>query len=148
MAFIPNLSTTPTLDGGFYVLVAKGNNNNAQRASMATFAEYIGEALNVGGITSQYEAPSANAFSVSLEDVTNTIWLILTPTGTFAAGAIVMPAAPVDQQTVTVNCTQIVSALTISGNGNTVTGGPTALAANGFFSLRFDAVTGTWYRIS
>lgn len=147
MAYIPNLSTTPTLSGGYYALVAKGNSNNAQRASMETLAEYIGELLNVGGITTQYAAPSATGFSVSLDDVTTTIWLVLTPVAGYAAGTLVMPAAPANQQTVNVNCTQAVTTLTVSGNGNTVTGAPTTLAANAFFTLRYDETLSTWFRI-
>jgi hypothetical protein len=148
MAYIPNLSTTPTLSGGYYFLVAKGNANNAQRVSAQEVADFVAETLSIGGITSHYAAPSSTAFSVELPDVTNTIWLILTPTGTFADGEIVMPSAPVDQQTVTVNCTQIVTTFVVDGNGATVTGEPSTLAANGFFSLRYDAVANVWYRIS
>jgi hypothetical protein len=75
-------------------------------------------------------------------------WLLLTPTGTFAAGAIVLPSAPTDKQEVSVNCTQIVSSLTVSAGGTTVTGAPTTLAAaNAFFTMRFDAATNAWYRV-
>lgn len=147
MAYIPNLSTSPRVTASDFFIGAQGNNNNAQRFSAASVAEFIAEYLNVGGITSHYAAPSATAFSVDLPAVTNTIWLILTPTGTFANGEIVMPLAPVDQQTVTVNCTQVVTTLAVDGNGATVTGAPTTLAANGKFTLRFDAVTSTWYCI-
>jgi len=48
---------------------------------------------------------------------------------------------------VLVNCTQAVTTLTINGNGATVTGAPTTLAANAFFRLRFEAVAGVWYRV-
>ena len=49
---------------------------------------------------------------------------------------------------VSVNCTQIVTALTVSAGGTTVTGAPTALAAaNEFFTMRFDAATNAWYRV-
>jgi hypothetical protein len=62
----------------------------------------------------------------------------------------VLPASTTaaDKQTINVNCTQSVTTLTINGNGATVTGAPTTLAANAFFTLRFDAVTSTWYRVS
>jgi hypothetical protein len=35
----------------------------------------------------------------------------------------------------------------VLSTGATVVGAPTSLAANDFFLLRFDAVTGTWYRV-
>jgi hypothetical protein len=146
-AYIPNLSTIATLSGGYYVLVCKGNNNNAQRASLEVLAEYVGETLNVDAVTTQYAAPSATGFSVEIDNADGGIWLILTPVAGYAAGTIVLPDSPVDQQTINVNCTQSVTTLTVNGNGNTVTGAPTTLAANAFFTLRYDETMSTWYRI-
>lgn len=100
----------------------------------------------------QYAAPSATGFSIALSPspVTNNVHLILTPTGAFAAGTIVLPLATtcVDGQRVLVNTTQAVTTLTVSGNGATaVIGAPTTLAANAFFQLKFDQPTSNWYRI-
>ena len=36
---------------------------------------------------------------------------------------------------------------TVAGNGSTVNGAPTTLAANSFFRLRFDGVFKAWYRV-
>lgn len=149
MAYLPNLSTTNTLEGGWYVVVAKGNSNNAMRASMDTLAEFVQEYIQGQGIETEYSAPSSNGFNVELPDTDENIRLILTPTGTFAAGTITLPDSTVcvDHQQIIVNSTQIVTTLTVSGNGATVTGAPTTLAANAFFTLMFDAVTTTWYRV-
>ena len=46
-----------------------------------------------------------------------------------------------------VSCTQAVTTLTVSGNGSTVNGAPTTLAANGFFRLRYDGVFKAFYRV-
>ena len=100
--------------------------------------------------TTQYAAPSATGFTVQVLDGSDNVWLILTPTAGFAAGAIKLPDASkcVDKQEVLINCTQAVTTLTINGNGATaVTGAPTALAANAFFRLRFDSATSSWYRV-
>jgi hypothetical protein len=96
-----------------------------------------------------YAAPSASGFTVTLPDNSSNKWLILTPTAGFAAGTIKLTALAnaVDKQEIIVNCTQVVTALTVDGNGATVTGAPTTLAANAFFTLRFDAVLDTWYRV-
>lgn len=101
------------------------------------------------GFETQYAAPPATGFSVQITDSDTDTHLILTPTGAFAAGTVVLPALAncVDGQQVLVNCTQAVTTLTIDGNGGTVVGGPTTLAANGFFSLKFDQPTGNWYRV-
>jgi hypothetical protein len=100
-----------------------------------------------GALTTQYAAPSSTGFTVTV--TAGNTWLLLTPTGTLAAGTIVLPSAPADKAEVSVNCTQIVTALTVSAGGTTVTGAPTTLAAaNEFFTMRFDAATSAWYRVS
>ena len=97
-----------------------------------------------GALTTQYAAPSATGFSVTLTKADT--WLVLTPVAGYAAGTIVLPAVRTAGQRVQVNSTQAVTALTVSGNGTTVTGAPTTLAANAFFTLSYDATLNAWYR--
>lgn len=96
--------------------------------------------------TTQYAAPSATGFSVTIAPAVTggSVFLLLTPSAGYAAGTIVLPTA-VDKQEVLVHCTQAVTTLTISGG--TVHGGPSALTANGFFTLRYEGVIGAWYRV-
>jgi hypothetical protein len=78
------------------------------------------------------------------------MFLLLTPTGGFAAGTITLPAQAtcVDGQEVLVTTTQLVTALTVGGNGATaVNGAPTTLAANAFFRMRYDGPAKSWYRV-
>jgi len=77
------------------------------------------------------------------------VFLLLTPTAGFAAGTITLPpqATLDDGQELLVTTTQSVTALTVAGNGATVNGAPTTLAANAFFNLRYDAVNKAWYRV-
>lgn len=96
-------------------------------------------------LSAQYSNPSATGFSVSV-DVANS-WLILDPTAGFAAGTITLPTATTGGE-VLVNCTQSVTALTISAQaGDSVVGGPTTIAANGYFRLRYYASQSRWYRV-
>lgn len=152
MPTINQLSAVDSLSVADQVPIYSSENGDARKASFSTVAALMQDTLDFGGsspFTTQYSAPSLTGFSVSITDNGGSIWLVLTPTGTFANGTIVLPAVGncVDKQEINVNCTQIVSALAISGNGATVTGGPSALAANGFFTLRFEAATDTWYRV-
>lgn len=100
---------------------------------------------------SQYAAPSASGFNVPITPATDQdVHLILTPTAGYAAGTITLPpvAGCRDGQRVLVNCTQQVTALTINGNGATaVTGEPTSLGADDFFTMMFDSLMSTWYRV-
>lgn len=100
----------------------------------------------------QYSAPNATGFNVQIAPPVNggSVFLLLTPAAGYAAGTITLPAQAncVDKQELLVTCTQIVTALTVAGNGSTVNGAPTTLAAaNAFFRLRFDGVLKAWYRV-
>ena len=122
----------------------------ARKASMATLlAFFSGQITANDDKTTQYSAPSATGFTVTIANAGNSIWLVLTPVAGYAAGTLTLPAVAncVDRQELLVNTTQAVTTLTIAGNGATVTGAPTTLAANAFFRLRFEAVTKTWYRV-
>jgi hypothetical protein len=81
--------------------------------------------------------------------------LIVTPGGTLANLDIKLPNGSgnnqtvIDKQEILINCTQIITALTIDSNGATsVFGAPTSMAANDFFKLKFDSQTSNWYRVN
>ena len=150
MPQINQLSAVDQVQASDQIPIYSAANGDSRKASLSLLKTFFQE-----GITSsddkitQYAAPSATGFSVQVNDDSDSIWLVLTPTGGFAAGTLVLPAVAncADRQEILVNCTQAVTTLTVTGNGATVTGAPTTLTANGFFRLRFDAVTSTWYRV-
>lgn len=150
MPQINQLSSTDEVQPGDQVPVYSAANGDARKASLTLLKTFFQEGVTAADdkIT-QYAAPSATAFSIQVNNDSDSVWLVLTPTAGFAAGTLVLPAVAncVDRQEVLVNCTQAVTTLTVSGNGATVTGAPTTLVANGFFRLRFTAVTKTWYRV-
>lgn len=145
---IERLTLKDAVTSAFYF--ACNYNSQDYRVAADSIVDYVMANITAADdkIT-QYSAPSATGFSVQVTDGSDSIWLILTPTAGFAAGTIVLPALAncVDKQEVLVNCTQAVTTLTVSGNGATVTGAPTTLAANAFFRLRFDDVANVWYRV-
>jgi hypothetical protein len=148
MAEIQQLSTIGTITSADQIPIYSSADGITLKASINQLSTYITSQLEISEqFLTQYSAPSASGFSVQIEDDVDNIHLILTPTGTFANGEIVLPSAPVDKQEVLVNCTQVVSTLVVDGGTKTVTGEPSSLAANGFFKLRFDAVTAAWYRV-
>lgn len=113
--------------------------------SLVMLAEYIQGRISTASLTTQYEAPTATGFTARINDA-NT-WLVLTPNAAYATGTIALPAATQGQE-VSVNCTQAVTTLLISTTGDdTVVGAPTTLAANDFFTLRYDDTLDRWYRV-
>lgn len=147
MTNINQLSSLDTIQLGDLLAVWSTNNGDTRKASMNLLLSFMQANLTLpGSLTTQYAAPSATGFSVTV--ALGDTWLLLTPTGTFAAGTIVLPTSAADKSEVSVNCTQIVTALTVSAGGTTVTGAPTTLAAaNAFFTMRYDAATNAWYRV-
>ena len=150
---IVDLNEATTVASGDMVPIASGTGGgNLRKATLATIATFMQNNIVASGDgkVTQYSAPSASPFTVAVTDSSESVWLILTPTGTLANGTVTLPAVAnaIDRQEILVNCTQIVTALTVAGNGATaVTGAPTTLAANGYFRLRYEAVTKTWYRV-
>ena len=150
---IDRLSTLDVVVGGDKLPVGSQSNGDDRKISVTTLQAYMQDNLTFSdatGFTTQYAAPSATGFSVAITDGSDSIHLILTPVAGYAAGTITLPAVAnlEDKQEVLVNCTQVVTTLTIDGNGATaVTGEPTTLAANDFFKLKYDLLSKTWYRV-
>lgn len=127
-------------------------NGQDRRASLEQLADVILGilGLNSGGVAvTQYAAPNATGFNVAIvAPESGAVYLLLTPQAGYATGTITLPALAdcYDGMELVVSCTQAVTTLTLAGNGSTVNGAPTTLAANAFFRLRFDAVFSAWFR--
>lgn len=150
MPQINQLSRADTVTAGDLIPAFVTSVGDARAVPVSVLAAYIQTLLTaVDDKVTQYAAPSATGFTVTIPNTDESVWLVLTPVAGYAAGTIVLPSAAeaIDKQEVLVNCTQAVTALTITSAGGTVTGAPTTLAANAYFRLRFEAVTSTWYRV-
>lgn len=152
MTTINNLTAQDTLSAGDQIPIYSNGNGDTRRVSASALATFLQSQIDTnGGFVTQYAAPNATAFNVAIAPPVagSPVFLLLTPTGAFAAGTITLPAqaSMQDGQEVLVTCTQSVTTLTIAGNGSTVNGGPTTLAANGFFRLRYDGVFKAFYRV-
>ena len=145
------LSLTDSVAGGDYLSLFKQSSGDWRGLPASVLLAYMQEnlALQSTSFTKQYAAPALTAFTVEITGTGINIWLILRPSGTLAAGTIQLPApaGAVDKQEVLVNCTQAVTALTVDGNGSTVIGAPTALAANDSFRMKYDPASEAWYKV-
>ena len=145
MANINQLSSTSTLQGGDLLAVWAQNNGDTRKASLSLVSDYVVGTLDlpIDISLSQYASPSATAFTVAIT-AANT-WLVLTPTNAFASGTIALPSAVPDLSMVCIVTTQSITALTVSAAGASVIGAPTTAGANTAFTMRYDAVTNSWY---
>jgi hypothetical protein len=148
---IQNLSVAASVTAGDMIPLASAGLGGDAKVSLATLATFLQsqiQSLSIAQTT--YAAPNATGFTISPTSITPgaDILLLMTPVSDYATGTIVLPALPVDGQKFTASSTHAVSALTVNGNGAAVNGSPSVLVAGGFFTLRFDAVTKSWYRIA
>lgn len=150
MPSINQLNTIDQISGGDLLPVYSQANGDARKLSLTNFVNWLNtQSVSTGdGKVTQYSAPTTGS-TVLLTDNQSSIWLLLTPAGTLSTLTLKLPlqANCVDKQEILVNSTQAVTTLTIDGNGSTVTGAPSSLSANGFFTLRFEGVTKIWYRV-
>lgn len=121
-------------------------------ATMTTLVTLLQELLTASGeMLTQYASPTATGFTVNVAPYVagGSVFLLLKPSGAFAAGTLVLPiyTDAQDGQELLVHCTQAITTLTINGNGAGTGGAPTTLAAGAYFRLRYDAINTTWYRV-
>jgi len=144
MAEIRDLTSVSEIKAGDSFPFWSQGSGDTMRASSDVLKSYFHP--TAGNDVTQYAAPTATGFSVTVSGIEDA-WLILTPIAGYAAGSVVMPIDPENQQRVTVSCSQSVTTLTVSGNGKGIAGAPSTIAANGFFCMRYDDVLGTWFRV-
>jgi len=149
---INNLSKVTSLASSDLLAVFSSSSGVDSGVTLATLLSWLQTQLSASGkYMTQYAAPAATGFSVTVAPAATgtSVYLLMTPGASYAAGTILLPAKSscVDQQEVMVSSTQAITTLTVSGNGATVNGAPSTLATNGFFKLRYDGVFGAWYRV-
>lgn len=153
MTTINQLSAADAVTAADQFVIYSAANGDARKAAASLLLAYLqSELTSSGTFETQYYAPGATGFSVTIAPTTSggNVYLLMQPGGAYAAGTIVLPplANCIDGQEVLVSCRQAVTALTVSGNGAVaVNGAPTTLAANAYFRMRFDFINQSWYRV-
>lgn len=150
---ISNLTSLSALAAGDQIPVGSTSAGMDVRVALSVLVAYIQTLLTApGDLTTQYFAPNATAWSVTVAPPNDgdSIWLLISPAAAYADGTIVLPpvAECHDMQLVEVSCTQDVTNLVIDGNGTSVYNPPTTIAAPAThtFAFRFDGVSKAWYR--
>ena len=151
MTTINQLTATDTLSGSDLMPVFSQSNGDARKVSITNLSAFIDTLVSptTDKIT-QYYAPSATGFTASITDNGDSIWLVLTPAADYATATIQLPKASssVDKQEVLINTTHAVTTLTVNtSDAGSVIGSPTSLAIGDYFTMRFEGVTKTWYRV-
>lgn len=142
------LSTAQSLNSSDQIIFYSTINGSTRKASLATLLAWFEANFASPDYVTQYASPNVNGTNVQVASTTAPTWLIVTPTGPFAAMTITLPAAAqiADGTELLVFCSQAIAALTIALNGASAKyGAPTALTANSSFKLRYNAAATSWY---
>jgi hypothetical protein len=127
---------------------AKGDSRRFSLSDLLTWIQ-ANTAAGMQEPNTQYSAP-VDGGTILVNDDDEDTHLIITPAIGLALLTITLP--PVgslrDKQMLVVNFTQAIGGLTVNGNGATVgTGVPLIIAADDYFTLKYDATLNVWYRI-
>lgn len=150
---MPTINQLPALDqlsGGDQLPVYSPVNGDARRVSITSLIEFFQANFADPDYLTIINAPTNSGFNLQLSAQTQSLFLILNPSGAFAAGTITLPpvASCFDGQEILVASSQSIAALTVNGNGATLIGTPGALGIGGFFTIRFNRLQSTWYTLS
>lgn len=145
------LTQTATISSGDWITIYKENQGDFRGISFTDFIASLTGSLapSVQEPNTQYSAP-VDGGTILVDDNDEDTHLIITPALGLALLTITLPTMGSlrDKQKLIVNCTQAIGGLTINGNGATVgAGAPALLAADEYFTLKYDATLNVWYRI-
>src|SRR5690606_6747070 len=145
------LNITDKINDCDSVVIWSANNQDFRGVPIDLLIEKIQEGIkkvDYPPINIQHFNPNAD-FTLNVENHEVGTYLILNPTSGLSTGSIKLPErySVQDAQEVAVACSQQITSFSIDGNGALVVGAPNTLAASGFFKLKYDKLSNTWYRV-
>jgi len=146
MTTINKLTVTDELVPADKVAVWDTSNSDTRGATLTTLLRFFQDNFS----ETQYEAPSASGFIITLDKPTEASTLIiLTPDAGYAEGNLVLPSGTdrFDGQIVGIICTEPVTDFNITSTGSTIVGAPATLGVYSSFTLRYSHQDTTWYTL-
>lgn len=146
---LPTVSSSE-LAGSDNLPVYSSANGDARKLSLTALISYFQNNFTNTSKIATITTP-ADGFTLTVQQDGQSRWEILKPTGALATGTIVLPAPGVaaDGQEILVTTSLQIASLTINGNGATaVFGAPSVLAAEDNFTLRYNQLSTSWYKVA
>lgn len=145
------LNITDKIGDSDSVVIWSANNQDYRGVPVDLLIEKIQESIkkvDYPPIHIQHFNPNAD-FTLDIENHEVGTYLILNPSTSITTGSIKLPErySVNDGQVLLVACAQQVNNFSADGNNALVIGAPNALAASGFFKLKYDKLSNTWYRV-
>lgn len=148
MTTLNQLSTATTLTSSDQIIFYSTINGSGRKASLATLLDWIEGAWMSPTFQRVTASPTLAGFTLALPSTANSLFVLLTPSGTMATGTIVLPAAAsaADGQEIVLYTSQEVTALSFTLNGAAaLNGAPSGIQAGSSLTLRYDALSVAWY---
>lgn len=145
------LNQTDTLSCGDQIVVYKGNCTDFRAIPFDVVKDEILKDVVIPEFNTpvvQHYNPNAN-FTMNIENHAEGTYFLLNPSVGIEIGTMVLPDSSevIDKQEILFSCSQQITNFFINGNGAAVIGAPNAISATAFFKLKFDKLSGTWYRV-
>lgn len=145
------LNETDALGVGDQFVLYKGNCTDFRSVPQDVILEWIlGNIPVVKPIAAIIQPFNPNTdFTFDVQNNAVGTYLVINPSVSITNGTIILPllAELTDGQELLVTSSQQIENLTIAGNGAALIGEPNTIAASGFFKLKFDVLSQTWYRV-
>ncbi|MGX9005245.1 transcriptional regulator [Acinetobacter baumannii] len=145
------LNETDALGVGDQFVLYKGNCTDFRSIPQDVIMEWILSNLpDTKPIAAVIQLFNPNTdFNVLVDNNISGTYLVINPSVQITNGIITLP--PIlditDGQEVFVTSSKQITNLTIAGNGAALIGMPITIGLSGFFKLRFDKTSQTWYRV-
>jgi len=156
MTTINKLTSLSPVTGADNFAVWASSQGDTRRASLTDLLAYMQANIVVPSgfpeYTTQYASPPLTGFNIAVSNVAPgaNIFLIIRPGAPGFNGIITYPPilSLVDKQEIMVYCQSQIVVLTTAPNGAFESTPPTAIpVGGGFFRVRYDLVSTTWYRV-
>jgi len=153
---ISGLTRVTTISGGDSIPLGVSSQGDDRATSVTDLLAYMQANIVVPSgfpeYTTQYASPPLTGFNIAVSNVAPgaNIFLIIRPGAPGFNGIITYPPilSLVDKQEIMVYCQSQIVVLTTAPNGAFESTPPTAIpVGGGFFRVRYDLVSTTWYRV-
>lgn len=137
------LSQIDALTNSSQFPVMTGINSSTKRVPASNLKSFIFDDIR------QEESPSTG-FNIQINDSNENVFLILSPGASLASGTLTFPlnTNAADKQIISIFSENQITSITFDGNGATVFGEPSALAAESYLTFRYDLTNDAWYRVA
>lgn len=124
---------------------SEGENRGVSLSQITAYLQNNLSFLGAVETLRNFAPATGETITVDIGDFRN-LWIALAPSGTLATLTIDITGVPESLQEISVSTSAAITALTFTAD-QSIQGAAGAMAANGFFRLKYDGVNSIWRRV-